>query len=158
MDIRGMKQQHYVYLAQGAGTRYFKIGMARSVSRRMRQYSLPFDLVVISSFQAKDYWQALDLEKRIQKLYRNRRCRGEWFLDLSPEYFISDIEWLAMAEYQRAEKEYLKRGESYSKKPEGVPEVVPSKDTTYQDVVILETLRSEGIEAAMKLREEFDNA
>ena len=158
MNIANMKKPHYVYLLRGEGTDYFKIGMARDVTRRKRHYSVPFELVVVKSFQARDYWDALDLEKRIQRLYRNHRCRGEWFRGLAPEHFIDDIEWLAMKDYERAEKEYLSRGESYSDKPKEIPEVVSKKDTSYQDRVVLETLREEGIEAAIALRKEFANA
>ncbi len=155
MNIRLMKQPHYVYLLQGVGNDYFKIGMSRNVTRRKRQYSVPFDMVIAKWFQAKDYWAALDLEKRIQKLYRNRRCRGEWFQGLKPEFFVSDLEWLAMGEYERAEKEYLKRGESFKEKPEDLPEVIPSKETSYRDKIVLEILRNEGLAAAKALRKEL---
>jgi len=157
MDIKDMKKPHFVYMMRGVGTTFFKIGMSQDYTRRKRQYSLPFDLEVIKWFQASDYWEALDLEKRIQQLYRNHRCRGEWFTRLSPEFFISDLEWLSLKEYTRAEAEYLGRGEKYSppgKRPK-FKKVVVRRDTNREDRAVLQTLKEEGLEAAMKLRKEL---
>jgi hypothetical protein len=158
MNIADMKKPHFVYLMQGEGTDYFKIGMSIDATRRKRGYSVPFRMIIVKVFQARDYWDALDLEKRVQRLYRNRRCHGEWFRGLNPTHFIDDLEWFAMKDYDRAEKEYLSRGESYKDKPREIPEVVPKKDTPYQDRLILETLREEGLDAALALRKEFADA
>jgi T5orf172 domain len=153
MTILDMKKPHYVYLMGGVGTKFFKIGMSKDVKQRKRQYSLPFELKVSKCFLARD---ALDLEKRIQALYHDHRCRGEWFADLSPEHFISDIEWLAMKDYVRAEKEYYSRNPKRRKRNKK-QKIVVSRKTSYSDRTVLETLRQEGLRAAQSLRKEIQN-
>jgi hypothetical protein len=153
-------QPHYVYLLHGVGTTSFKIGMSVDSDRRARQLSLPFETEVLCKFMLPNRDEARLVEKGLHRLYRDRKILREWFRDVDEKFFVADAEWIAMRRFDRAERGYLERtgvvrtlpGRPKKKSPAEKAPRIPAERC---DEIVLETLREEGIEAALALRKEL---
>jgi hypothetical protein len=79
----------YVYVIQ-AGP-YYKIGVSRKVSRRIRQLSTlpPFDLELVCTIKTDDMFA---LERTLHEKFSSKRINGEWFsLSDSDVQFIKSL-------------------------------------------------------------------
>lgn len=67
-----------VYLLQGKGTRWFKIGVTTSISSRIKQIGVnsPFPLVMIAHYDVED---AAMNEREWHDRFSDKRTHGEWF-------------------------------------------------------------------------------
>jgi|SRR5579859_31314 len=72
----------YVYFVMAATEPpLYKIGIAKNLRRRLRclQTSCPFDLAIFYKRRRLSRQLARDEERHLHALFREKRCRGEWF-------------------------------------------------------------------------------
>jgi hypothetical protein len=157
MTEKDYYKPHTVYLIADKARRFYKIGLALNVEKRMRSFSLPFEVFLVSRLTLPHRGLALKTERGLHKLYRALRLRREWFRDIDEANFVFDAEYIAAGAYSLAEAEYKKRGglSANPRKKKVSPLVKRSQDTRRRDQVVLQTLREQGIEAAMNLRKEL---
>ena len=80
MTIEGRKQQRsgWVYVLQGIGTDYYKIGKTSNPENRLRTFGvkLPLDVRYAVLIRTQDRHV---MEKRLHTDYEHKRVDGEWF-------------------------------------------------------------------------------
>ena len=71
----------FVYFVQAGLKGPIKIGMARSVSKRLEtmQTGNAYKLYVLALIPCQTKLQAAEIEKRLHRLFFKQRIRGEWF-------------------------------------------------------------------------------
>lgn len=79
---------YYIYLLGNEHHGWCKIGMSKEPDRRLKDFSLPFELGMLSSVATFDnFLAALLVERKLHGYYESRRIRGEWFSTISPQDF-----------------------------------------------------------------------
>jgi hypothetical protein len=76
-----MEKLMFVYFVQAGLKGPIKIGMARSVSKRLEtmQTGNAYKLHVLALIPCQTKMQAAEIEKRLHRLFFKQRIRGEWF-------------------------------------------------------------------------------
>ncbi len=74
-------QINWVYFIQSGKNGPIKIGLARSIQKRLEtmQTGNPYELRLITSVHCDSRAQAESLEKHFHRLFARKRLRGEWF-------------------------------------------------------------------------------
>lgn len=160
MDEKTYNKPHFVYLIGNRSLNYYKIGYARNVERRMVALNTPFSIELFKKAWTASRWGAQVVEKQLHRLFKDKHLRGEWFHDIDVEIFLSCAEFIAAGRVDLAEREcgytpeikQAKRSKRRSKTVER-----PRRKTGHRDRIVLEALRSGGLEAARKVREEFQH-
>ena len=69
---------NFVYFIKLGQTKYYKIGYAKNIEKRLEQLQVasPYNIILIAAFQSRD---ALNLERQLHSKYSRNRVRGEWF-------------------------------------------------------------------------------
>jgi len=81
-----------VYILHAVGTRYYKIGRATNITKRIKgiQTSNPHRIELVKFCETDGRCSSVDIEKIMHEKFKKKHFRGEWFTLTQDDFTIFD--------------------------------------------------------------------
>lgn len=148
-----------VYLIGNRTGRWCKIGVASDIPARMRCLSLPFQPCCLATLKVTSRAMARRVESHLHEHYAEKHLHQEWFKDISPRDFVrvgKELIRKFIEEENRIGEEEVKKLEAKRRMARFLSrKIIDPKEAASRDKLVLDALKTEGLDAARTLAEQL---